>query len=690
MSFRTSSTPRLRVHDADLDSVGIGPAPVLEQPRLSLLAGSVGGSGNLDGPAGVARLFNPAAVVSDRRGNRYVSDRGNHMIRMIAPDGSVSTLAGRRGQRGWADGHGTEVLFNRPGGLALDGRGGLFVADSGNHVIRRIVVDTVAGHVGSVQTVAGVPGVSGHDDHRDPVRATFKMPLALAHADGQLFIADTGNHAIRRLWVGERVETLAGRLGRAGNAVRSATASDARFDRPSGLALDAAGDLFVIDAGNCVILRIAGATALRGETVVTLVAGANKVCQTIDGTVGRSRLATHCVVDNVPLGITVDGRGSLWFGQPQGELRRIDFDGVHAGQVVTVSRVGGPQKHPDEADDLSQFGYLAGLSTEDEGARILVADFFNDVIHCVARADAQVSTLAGQAPAAAGATDSSSGVEARFNLPGGLWLRPQGDVLVADQSGVRHLTAHGAVTTLRQLPPDSGGAIAVGEGRNGLLYVVTGRGELHAELPGGLFGFRIVEGGQAIDGAAKAARFVYLRGLDVDAEGCAIVADAGAHAIRRVTKRGDVSRLAGRYGEPGWAGGDALDDARFTSPIDVAVDAEGAIFVLDSTHRGVSRIHRVGNRDVVTLVAEGFDEPRAIAVDGEGNLYVAEGTLNVIVRVRPDGERSVIAGCPGVRGFAPGSLPGVLSGTGVFGLKARAGRLLMPMESGVVQIVSLG
>jgi sugar lactone lactonase YvrE len=136
----------------------------------------------------------------DADGNVYVADTYNNLVRKITLGGEVSTLAGLVGVSGVQDGGGADALFNHPGGLAVDGQGNLYLADTGNSTIRRITAD------GHVSTLAGLPGVAGMKDGVG-IDALFNQPLAVCiNAQGVLYVADTGNAVIRR--IGATVTTL--------------------------------------------------------------------------------------------------------------------------------------------------------------------------------------------------------------------------------------------------------------------------------------------------------------------------------------------------------------------------------------------------------------------------------------------------------------------------------------------------
>jgi sugar lactone lactonase YvrE len=212
--------------------------------RVSPLAG-MGEDGVRDGPAAQSRFSDPFGVAVDARGLVYVSDGGeSNRIRRIERDGTVSTFAG--GREGYADGAGAAAAFHTPSALALDRFGTLYVADTGNHAIRKIAPD------GSVTTLAG-DGQPGDADGRGAA-ARFRAPVGLAvDTHGNVYVADTYNDRIRRITPEGVVSTQAGGT-RPGNA--DGPAIDAAFDTPSAIAVGKDGSLFVADTGNNAIRRI--------------------------------------------------------------------------------------------------------------------------------------------------------------------------------------------------------------------------------------------------------------------------------------------------------------------------------------------------------------------------------------------------------------------------------------------------
>jgi sugar lactone lactonase YvrE len=213
---------------------------------VSTLAGAAGIAGFADGVAGAARFSQPGAVAVDSNGVLYVADGGNNSIRRITPGGVVGTLAGWT-NAGYADGVGTNALLNGPAGVAVDGMGNVFVADTGNNTIRKIATN------GVVSTLAGLAGTAGHADGVG-TNAQFNGPAGVAlDAAGNVFVADTYNYTIRRVASDGTVTTIAGAPGQYG--YRDGASTNALFDLASGIAVDGRGNVYVADTDNNVIRK---------------------------------------------------------------------------------------------------------------------------------------------------------------------------------------------------------------------------------------------------------------------------------------------------------------------------------------------------------------------------------------------------------------------------------------------------
>lgn len=212
---------------------------------LLTIGGLAGQPGMMDGLFEVSRFSSPSAIAADPRGRLYVADSGNHRVRrMTSVPGyigyyTIATFAGTA--EGSADGSTVLVRFRNPSGVAVDGEEIVYVADTGNHTIRKIangVVTTLAG-------LAGSPGSA--DGYGDAAR--FNAPTAIAvDARGNLYVCDTGNHTIRKVSPTGLVTTVAGLAGSPGAS--DGTAGSVRLSSPGGIAIDANGTIYIADTGN--------------------------------------------------------------------------------------------------------------------------------------------------------------------------------------------------------------------------------------------------------------------------------------------------------------------------------------------------------------------------------------------------------------------------------------------------------
>ena len=206
--------------------------------RLWLLAGVLGGPGAQDGEGAAAQFYFPSGVASYGAGNLFVADSANNTIRKIAvATRATTTLAGSAGVSGSADGTGAAAQFYAPRGLASDGAGNLFVVDSANNTIRKVVIAT-----GVVTTFAGSAVAAGSDDGTG-VAARFAYPQGVASdGAGNLLVTDAANYTIRKIVIATgKVTTLAGTAGAAGSD--DGTGATARFTFPQGVTSDGAGNL---------------------------------------------------------------------------------------------------------------------------------------------------------------------------------------------------------------------------------------------------------------------------------------------------------------------------------------------------------------------------------------------------------------------------------------------------------------
>ncbi|MGA2017290.1 MAG: immunoglobulin domain-containing protein [Opitutaceae bacterium] len=226
---------------------------------VTTLAGTPGSVGTTDGTGAAAQFNQPVGLAVASGGVIYVADSSNYTIRKIASGGVVTTLAGAPGKSGYIDATGGSAEFNQPYGIAIDGSGNLYVTELGNNTVRMVTSG------GVVTTLAGTAGSAGSTDGTGTA-ARFNQPIGIAiDGSGNLYVADSNNNTIRKIASGGVVTTLAGSPGSAGTA--DGTGSAARFRSPRGVATDAAGNIYVADSGNCTIRKVTPAgvvTTLAG------------------------------------------------------------------------------------------------------------------------------------------------------------------------------------------------------------------------------------------------------------------------------------------------------------------------------------------------------------------------------------------------------------------------------------------
>ncbi len=592
---------------------------------VTTLAGSAGISGSTDA-SGTSALFNgPEGVAVDNAGNVYVADSGNSTIRKITPGGTVSTLAGLAGNIGNANGTGTNASFYQPAGVAVDSSANVYVADYGNHTIRKItpagVVTTLAG-----STNFGSVNATG-------TNASFYQPEGVAvDSSGNVYVADTANNMIRKI-SGGTVTTLAGSTN-FGSA--NGVGTNASFYGPEALAVDNAGNVYVADTGNNMIRKISGGT-------VTTFAGSTNF-GSADGTGINAQFWG-------PAAIATDSVSNIYVADYfNGTIRKITTSGVVTTMAGSASDAAG------NGPDLNARFNLPESVAADSSGNVYVADTANDTIRKITPAG-MVSTLAGS-PGKSGSTDGT-GNNALFSGPQAVAVDASGNVYVADTANntIRKITS-GTVTTLAGTPGTSGNVdgaassalfygpqgIAVDNSNN--VYVADTLNYTIRKISGGtvstLAGLSGTYG--SADGANSIALFNSPKGLAVDGSGNVYVSDCLNHTIREITPGGVVSTLAGLAGL--WGNVDGTNgNARFFEPEALTLDKAGNLYVVDSGNHTIRKLTASGTNWVVTTIAgtagvsgsaDGagtdtlFYYPAGITINGAGNLYVADSGNNTI------------------------------------------------------------
>ena len=538
-------------------------------------------------PLAKAWVRHPTAVAIDSEGSLYFVDRDTYRVRKVDTLGRVSTVAGS-GLFGYSGDGGPATsarLGERVEGLAVDGEGNVYIADTENYRIRRV------DRTGTIGTLAGTGAWGTQGDGGPAARAGLTAVHGLAaDAAGNLYIADTWDDSIRKIDAHGIITTVAG-TGEEGLGGDGGPAAEARLDKPRGVAVDAAGNLYIADSDNHRVRRVD-----PGGTITTIAGTGERGYSGDGGPATEAALAA-------PYAVTVDAVGSVYVADSgNGIVRRMDPDG-------TISTVAGiPPQTVDAPIDFGSnpsIGFPRALALGLAG-ELYIADSYRDSI---LRLDA-------------------TGTIAKFvglgqpvlDRPGGAALDSSGNVFIADRSSHRILKVDAA----------------------GIVTTLAGSGE-HGDSG---------DGGPATD-----AEFSFPSDVALGADGTIYIADSYNHRIRKVDPAGTVTTVAGA-GEPGYGGdGGPAASAIFDTPAAVAVGADRALYVAD---QGNHRIRKIDAAGVVTTIAGNGDygDGQAgvpatqsslgrladVAVDSQGRIYIPEAGSNRVLSVDLAGLLTVAAG----------------------------------------------
>jgi sugar lactone lactonase YvrE len=586
---------------------------------VTTFAGTSGQAGSSDGAASGALFLYPCAVAVDAAGNVYVADSGNQNIREITAGGSVTTIAGTTGVSGSADGTGSAALFNQPQGIAVDATGNIYVSDTNNFTIRKIASG------GVVTTLAGAAGQDGGSDGAGS-SARFSYPIGIAvDGGGNIYVADYDNDAVRKVTPGGSVSTLAGSLGTAGSA--DGQGSAALFNHPEAVALDGAGNVYVIDTSNQTVREVTA-----GGSVTTL-AGTPGMGGRADGAGAAARFF-------YPAGIASTGAGTVYVADTGNHAIR---EMASPGSVTTLAGSAGQEGDADGTGSQALFAYPHGVAVDGSG-HIYIADTNNNAIRESTTAGV-VTTLAGNGGVPPGSADGVGGA-ATFNAPAGVAADGNGNVYVADTGNntIRKISAGGSVTTLAGQAGVAGSSDGTGSAAHfnspqgiavdtaGNIYVAdTNNDTVRKITSGGTVTTLAGVAGQTGSGggAGGSARFNRPCAVAVDTSGNVYVADFSNAVIRKIDLSDTVTTLAGYAGNTGFTDGDGYL-ARFNQPYALTVDSSGYVYVADTFNRAIREITPSGSVTTLNGLQSRFYYPQGIAVDGSGNLYVADGDNQAI------------------------------------------------------------
>ncbi len=625
---------------------------------VSTIAGS-STSGFVNGASTTARFNSPRDVAIDALGNIIVTDRGNHSIRKITPDGMVSTIAGSN-TGSFVNGASATARFRSPTGVTIDAFGNIIVTDQNNHRIRSIDPD------GMVSTIAGsdigfADGASATAEFDRPWGVTIDVL-------GNIIVADSANNRIRSISTDGIVSTIAG-----SNTVGTAdgASATARFNNPTGVAVDAGGNIIVTDSRNNRIRSI------DPDGIVTTIAGSS--AGFTDGVASNAEFFR-------PVGVAIDASGNIIIAdQSNSRIRQIDRNNFTLVGTPSCDDIGIYNLKFTVSDGTFQSAQSFDIAVADDGSCGAIPTNLSLSVTTIIENIATNSIIA-----TISADDSDNPASLTFSIVGGEdgadFSIASGNQLVIDHSpnfedqssyeiiiGVSdtlHIATRSFVVNVvdivNEIAPVFTSAPITTVRVNSLYQYILDASDVDSsnfifsvapeiELPSWLaiVAFVTTLAGDGIegsdDGATSTASFSAPSGVVVDASGDIIVTDSNNHRIRRISTDGTVSTIAGS--EFGFVDG-VSTTARFASPTGVAIDASGDIIVADQGNHRIRRISTGGTVSTIAGSSQGFtdgigsnaqfDTPIDVAIDSSGDIIVADTNNSRIRRINSDREVSTI------------------------------------------------
>jgi uncharacterized protein (TIGR03437 family) len=578
-------------------------------------SGDRGFSGD-GGPATKAMLNEPTGIAVDPAENVYFADFGNHRVRRVSPDGTISTVAGN-GAAGFSGdgGPAASASLRNPAGVVLDTAGNLYFADSGNNRIRQVSATNA-----TISTIAGNGAAAFAGDGGPAASASLVSPYGITmDPAGDLFIADNGNNRIRKVAPNRMISTVAGN-GVAAFSGDGGPAANAALASPFGAAVDPGGNLLIADYGNMRVRKVA-----PNGTITTMAGnGAYRFS-------GDNGPALSAALDN-PEGLTVDRGGNLYFADTaNNRVRKVAANG-------TIGTVAGNGLDGFSGDNVtaaaSALSEPGDVSVDGAGNLYIAASGGNRILKV--SPGGTLTTVAGNG-AGAFSGDGGSAAMASLHLPSGVAVDSAGNLYIADAGNnrIRRVTPAGTISTV------AGNGVAGFSG----------------------------DGGMAANAALSSPSDV-----TVDGNGNLYVADTLNNRIRKITPNGTITTLAGDGASRFSGDGGPASGASLNSPYGVAVDGAGGVYIADSSNNRVRKvtpdgiINTVAGNGTAGFLGDGgpairasLTLPVAVAVDAAGSLYISDYGNHRIRKVVPSSGVSLKISTTslGFSGIAGGTPPPV-------------------------------
>jgi len=610
------------------------------QPVISTIAGSEFVFPRTPLPALNAPLPGAFGVIADSAGNLIFSD-GISRVYRVTPSGVLTVIAGNGFMTFSGDGGpATAASLNEPRGLAMDALGNLYIADFGNYRVRKISAN------GIIITLAG-SGQYGYGGDNGPARAALLKPSGVAvDSAGNVYIADPNNNRIRRVSAAGVISTAAGN-GEFGYSGDGGNATAASLFTPYGLAVDSQGNLYIADSGNYRIRKVSP------SGIISTLAGDGGFDVSGDGVP-----ATAASLGFVTA-VTTDASGNVFIAgndqSGQGStIRKVSVAGI----INRIAGTGNAFSGDGSSAIAASLNDPQGLAL-DSAQNLYIGDYGNRRIRKVSSLGI-ITTVAGSASYGFSG-DGGSATAASLTKPDAVAVDAAGNVYIADTGNnrIRKVSPNGIIVTiagngLYGYSGDDGPATeaslnspeGVAVDSAGTIFVVDSR-NLRIRKISTTTGIitTIAGNGQCCylgdGGPATAARLAQPYGVAVDLAGSVYIADTGNNTIRKISPSGNITTVAG--GGPSGTLGDGgqATNAALDSPFAVAVDLAGNLYIAEFN----SRIRKVSPSGIITTIAGNGQVFRPVGVAlGIGNLYIDDAGTNSIRRISPDGLISTVAG----------------------------------------------
>lgn len=569
------------------------------------------------GPATGAALSGPFGLAVDAAGNLFIADQCLMQVRKVTPAGIISNVAGN-GAYGYSGDGGPAVnaTLGSPSGIALDSSGNLFIADPSDYVVRKVTPD------GIITTVAG-NGISGYSgDGGLAVNATLGFPFSVAvDAAGALFIADFGNQAVRKVSPAGIISTIAGN-GTQGYSGDGGLATSAALGCPFGVTLDSVGNLFLADSCDHVIRKITPAG------IISTVAGTFTQIEYAGGYSGDGGPATSAQL-NYPAAVAVDVAGNLFIADAHNHrLRKVNPTGIINTVVgngqYSFSGDGGPAISATLNDPgglaIDVAGNLFIADTRNNRIRKVTPA---GIISTIAGGGTEQSNSSSTYPGEGGPATSATLLN-----PLSVAVDGAGNLFIADSfaNAIRKVTPAGIITTVITLNTSNLGGVpfhVVVDAAGDLFIADTFDTVIRKLTPSGylsIFAGNGTAGYSGDGGPATSAALSYPTGLALDTLGNLFIGDSDNNVVRKVNPAGIITTVAGN-GMAGYSGdGGLATNATLYHPRGVAVDAVGNIFISDRN----SAIRKVTPAGIISTVAGngtgGYSGDGGLAIDAVLNV----------------------------------------------------------------------